>query len=265
LKLYLAAIFGSPRGHGESSGPFNVLAATAPLSNVRSPNWGKHRFASSGGSPKVSRALGAGMLMSRLKMRGKIPAGRIFALGEPLVRDRSSRIWWVLLLRAAAAVTFGVLTLVWPRHTALALVWLFGGYATFDGLVSLAISARDGFRSRWALTLGGAASIAAGVFAFAQPRRFALVIIAILGCWLILHGMIELGELSGAMATPDRPDRTRRGSAFVNGAMSVLFGASLIAAPRLGALSLTWAMAAWAIMHGLLMIPNALALRRRPR
>jgi uncharacterized membrane protein HdeD (DUF308 family) len=48
----------------------------------------------------------------------------------------------------------------------------------------------------------------------------------------------------------------------MDGLMSALFGVGLIAVPRIGALGLIWALGGWAILHGLLMIPFALKLRR---
>jgi uncharacterized membrane protein HdeD (DUF308 family) len=44
--------------------------------------------------------------------------------------------------------------------------------------------------------------------------------------------------------------------------MSALFGLGLVAAPRAGALGLMWAIGAWAVAPGGLMIPFALSLRR---
>jgi hypothetical protein len=70
-----------------------------------------------------------------------LAAGATFQLGQPILGDRLSRVWWAVLLRAAAAVVFGLATLVWPRHSALALLALFGAYAIFDGLTLLLISA----------------------------------------------------------------------------------------------------------------------------
>jgi uncharacterized membrane protein HdeD (DUF308 family) len=175
-----------------------------------------------------------------------------------------------VLLRAIAAVAFGVLIIAWPRHTALALVGLFGGYALFDGLTALLISARGGRApTRFWLALAGAASIAAGVFAFARPRLLVLVLIGVIGAWLILRGLAEIiteisltDEGGAALA---RGEKKRRWSVLLNGGMSAVFGAGLIAVPRAGALGFMWAVGAWAILHGAFMVPFALRLRRAPR
>jgi uncharacterized membrane protein HdeD (DUF308 family) len=44
-----------------------------------------------------------------------------------------SRSWWILAVRGAAAVIFGLLALIWPQITLLALVLVFGAYAFIDG------------------------------------------------------------------------------------------------------------------------------------
>jgi uncharacterized membrane protein HdeD (DUF308 family) len=52
------------------------------------------------------------------------------------------RSWKVLALRGLAGVLFGVIALLWPSITLVALVLLFGGYAMVDGLLALAAATR---------------------------------------------------------------------------------------------------------------------------
>lgn len=216
------------------------------------------------------------MFVTRLMRRRQTVVSVALPVGRPLLHDLWSHIWWATLLRASAAVLFGIATLAWPRHTALALVFLFGVYALVDGAGALVISVRGGrSRPRWWAVAAGAVSIAAGVFALAEPRQVALVIMTIIGVWLILHGGAEIiGEPS--MRGPRRPpqidgdpwaltgrEHARRDwSMLINGAMSALCGVGLILAPRIGALALIWAIGAWAVLHGVLMLPYALRLRR---
>src|ERR1700686_3744297 len=48
-----------------------------------------------------------------------------------------SRNWWLLALRGALAVVFGIAAFVWPGITFDILVLLFGAYAFIDGVVVL--------------------------------------------------------------------------------------------------------------------------------
>ncbi len=85
----------------------------------------------------------------------------VFVLGD----------WRSLAFRGAAAVVFGVLSLVWPRISLTALVLLFGAYALVDGVSILvdAARARGEHQRRWGPLLEGAVSIAAGLVALYGP------------------------------------------------------------------------------------------------
>ena len=50
------------------------------------------------------------------------------------------RSWWVLLLRGAAAIIFGVLTWMQPVASAAALVLVFGAYVFVDGLLGIYVA-----------------------------------------------------------------------------------------------------------------------------
>jgi uncharacterized membrane protein HdeD (DUF308 family) len=202
---------------------------------------------------------------SPIQRKQRVLARATFRLGRPILQDGMARMWWAVLIRAGASVLFGLVTLAWPKHTAFALITLFGAYALIDGFIALIISVRrEGLPTRWWLALGGATSIAAGLFALARPVLMVLVLIAVMGAWLILRGITEvLGHASFADEAGRR--KRRHWSAYLNGAMSALFGVGLIAAPRIGALALMWAIGTWAVLHGLLMIPFALRLRSEHR
>ncbi|HEX7331342.1 MAG TPA: DUF308 domain-containing protein [Pyrinomonadaceae bacterium] len=55
-------------------------------------------------------------------------------------------------LRGVAAVVFGVLAVVWPGITLLALVFLFGAYAITVGVFATAAGLRGREQERWAFT-----------------------------------------------------------------------------------------------------------------
>ena len=67
------------------------------------------------------------------------------------------RSWWVLLLRGAAAIIFGVLTWMQPAASAAALVLVFGAYVFVDGLLGIytAIKSRQQSRHWWVVLLWG--------------------------------------------------------------------------------------------------------------
>lgn len=46
-----------------------------------------------------------------------------------------TRNWWLYAVRGVLGIIFGILALVWPEQTILALVLLFGAYALVDALM----------------------------------------------------------------------------------------------------------------------------------
>ena len=52
-------------------------------------------------------------------------------------------IWWMILVRGIFGVIFGIIALVWPGITVVALVFVFGIYSIVDGVVTLVRAIRD--------------------------------------------------------------------------------------------------------------------------
>ena len=113
------------------------------------------------------------------------------------------RSWWVLLLRGAAAIIFGVLTWMQPAASAAALVLVFGAYVFVDGLLGIytAIKSRQQSRHWWVVLLWGLTGVVVGVLTVINPAITALVtgqwqiglfVVAMLlgiksACWLEAH------------------------------------------------------------------------------
>jgi hypothetical protein len=51
-----------------------------------------------------------------------------------------ARRWWLITLRGALAVVFGLLAIMWPAITVLALVLLWGAYALIDGITAVGLA-----------------------------------------------------------------------------------------------------------------------------
>src|SRR5256885_4424651 len=109
--------------------------------------------------------------------------------------DALARNWWVVALRGALAVLFGVLALVWPAITIGVLVLLFGAYALVDGVFALGSAlfggARVEGRRAW-LILEGVVGVAAGIVAFVWPGVTALALLWVIAAWAIITGVLEI-------------------------------------------------------------------------
>src|ERR1700704_2139141 len=102
--------------------------------------------------------------------------------------------WWILAVRGAAAVLFGILTFVAPQISLVTLVMLFGAYALVDGAFNLVLAFRGrGRLPRWGMLVAeGVSSIAAGVMTFMWPAITALVLLYIIAAWAMVTGVMEI-------------------------------------------------------------------------
>lgn len=169
---------------------------------------------------------------------------------------------WMLMLRGAIAIAFGVLALLWPGLTLLVLVGLFAAYAVLGGIVSMAAAfrIRRADRKWWLPLLLGVISLAAGIYAVVVPSVTALVLVLLMAANAIFTGVLDI-----AMAV--RLRRLLRGHwlLLLGGAVSILFGVLVIAAPGAGALAMVWLISFYAILTGLLLFGLGLRARRAAR
>lgn len=173
--------------------------------------------------------------------------------------ERMSRDWWLVALQGVAAIMFGVLALIWPQITLLALVFLFAAYAIVDGTLSLIRGFRrggDGGRvDGWEIARG-IIGIAAGVIAFALPDITAYALLLVIAAWAIVSGAIEL-----IAAYQLRKTIQGEWLLVLDGALSILFGLLLIVDPSVGALAVVWLIGAFAIVSGVTLLVVANRLR----
>jgi uncharacterized membrane protein HdeD (DUF308 family) len=170
-----------------------------------------------------------------------------------------SRTWWMLAVRGVAAVIFGLLALIWPQITLLALVLVFGAYALVDGVFSLVAAARGrelAGGSRGWLILEGLLGIAAGIVAIVWPDITALALLWVIAAWAVVTGVLEI-----VAAIRLRRVLDNEWLLIVAGALSVVFGLILIIWPGSGAIGLVWLIGIYAIAFGIVLLGLALRLR----
>jgi uncharacterized membrane protein HdeD (DUF308 family) len=168
------------------------------------------------------------------------------------------RTWWVLALRGAIALLFGVLALVWPGLTLLWLVALFAAYALLGGVASVigAVRHRHSDEKWWLIFLLGLVSMAAAVSAIVYPGLTALVLVLMMGANALLTGVLDL-----AVAIRLRQAIRGKWLLILSGIASIVFGVWVFLFPGAGALALVWLISVHAIVTGVLLL--ALAFRVR--
>ena len=171
-----------------------------------------------------------------------------------------TRNWWVLAVRGGAAVTFGIVALVWPGLTVLALVLLFGAYALVDGVLALYAAVvdrrRTGGQRAW-LAVEGVVGVLAAIAAVVWPQITALALLYVIAAWALITGVAEI-------FTAVRLRREIQGEWMLalSGVLSILFALLAFVFPQSGALAVVWLIATYAIIFGVVLLVLAFRLRR---
>jgi uncharacterized membrane protein HdeD (DUF308 family) len=162
-----------------------------------------------------------------------------------------ARRWWAVALQGLAAVIFGILALVWPRPTLVALVLVFGAFVLADGIFALvqAIAWRKLIRRWWAVALAGVAGMIVGVLTFIWPGATGLVLLSFVAAWAMITGILEI-----VAAVELRRLIEGEWLMVVNGILSVVFGVLVVLFPGAGALGVAWMIGAYALISGILLI-----------
>jgi uncharacterized membrane protein HdeD (DUF308 family) len=177
---------------------------------------------------------------------------------ESLTRPFMADAWWSVLIRGVATLLFGLLTLAWPGVTLLSLVILYGCFALLDGGVALGAALTGGKGSRWMMALTGVIGIAAGAVALFWPGMTAVVLVLIIGWCSVFRGVFEI-----IAAIRLRREIPNEWILILSGAVSILFGLAVLAAPGAGALALLWLIGGWAVVIGVLLVALSFKLRKR--
>ena len=99
--------------------------------------------------------------------------------------------WWVLLLWGLIGIGAGVLTLVAPGVTALALLFYVAAWAVATGVLEIvaAIRLRKTIRGEFWLILSGLLSVVFGILLMAQPGAGALALLWMIAAYAVIFGI----------------------------------------------------------------------------
>lgn len=160
-----------------------------------------------------------------------------------------------LAVRGILAILFGILALVWPGLTILALAILFGVYALVNGIDMIA----DGFRGhrsggqRAAYAIGGALGVVAGLVTLFWPGITALALVILVGLWAVVTGVLDI--VAATRIPGSWP-------LVLLGFLSVVAGFLVLARPRAGAYAIAVVVGVYAIIAGVLMLAELWRDRR---
>ena len=160
------------------------------------------------------------------------------------------RTWWVFLVGGIASVIFGVLAFINPGIALLVLATFFAAAVLVDGAFNIvgAIQNRDK-DGWWIMLLLGIFELAVGGYALANPPVKMMAFIL-----LVAFEAIVLGVFMVTLGYKVRQATRREWILYLTGALSILFGLTVIANPAVGGLSIIYVVASWAIVIGTLKI-----------
>jgi uncharacterized membrane protein HdeD (DUF308 family) len=183
----------------------------------------------------------------------------IFARGSinDAMSARLAQNWWAIALRGVLAILFGVIALLMPGVTMLALVLLFAAYMLVDGILAIVAAVRAARQhDRWGwLILEGVVDLIAGGIAFVWPVITIVAFVFLLGAWAIVSGALLL--IASFRLNLDHG----RWLMALGAVISVVWGVLLVIWPLPGAVVLTWWMAGYALFFGGALLVLAYRLR----
>jgi uncharacterized membrane protein HdeD (DUF308 family) len=162
---------------------------------------------------------------------------------------------WLLALRGVVAIVFGVMAVLLPGITVVALAILFGAYALVNGVITMVAAFRrqqDAAR-RVAQVLAGLLGVAAGIVALVWPGITALALVVVVGAWALVTGALEIWA---ATRIPGQ------WMPLVVGAVSMVVGLLILLRPGVGAVALALTVGVYAIAAGVLMLAESWHLHR---
>lgn len=171
-------------------------------------------------------------------------------------------VWWLPVLRGVLMIVLGLLLLVEPLGTLVALVWVFGVFAVVDGAVVLmqALLARGRPGFGW-LVAEGLVSIAFGALIMLWPDVTALVLFYLLALWVLVLGVTAVV----VAVTQYRARDLAWSGTLVFGLIGFLFGLLLAIKPQGTVDVILTVYGLFAFVAGIVMLVSGFATRSLSR
>ena len=99
---------------------------------------------------------------------------------------------WILLFEGVVSVAAGLVAVLLPSLTALALLYLIGAWAVITGVLEIvaAVRLRRRIQGEWWLALSGVLSVILGVLIMVAPGAGALALVLWIGAFAIVFGVL---------------------------------------------------------------------------
>jgi uncharacterized membrane protein HdeD (DUF308 family) len=169
--------------------------------------------------------------------------------------------WWVLAVRGAAALLFGMLALLWPGITLLVFVAMFAAYAMVSGTMAVIGAIRHRSEKGWWVSLLlGIVGAGAGLVAVFNPGLTLFVLVLLVAAHAVVTGIFDI-----VAAIRLRKEIEREWLLVLTGVVSLVFGLLVFLFPPAGALALALMAAFYAIFIGTALLVLAFRCRKSAR
>jgi uncharacterized membrane protein HdeD (DUF308 family) len=174
------------------------------------------------------------------------------------IGNEITRNWWMVALRGAFAILFGILTIAWPQITVVVLVALFGAWALLDGISAFVAAWRsaEAKQTWWPFLVTGVLGVGAAIVTWVWPQITALSLLYVIAVWAIASGVLQI-----VAAIRMRKIITNEFWLALAGIGSVVFGLLVLVFPGAGAIGIAWAIGWYAILFGILLVMLGFRLR----
>jgi uncharacterized membrane protein HdeD (DUF308 family) len=163
------------------------------------------------------------------------------------------RNWWLFLIVGVISILAGILALVWPDITLLALGLFVGIGLLFIGGLDIAEAIAGSPDSRALTSIVGVLSIIAGIVCLRRPGESLLALVIVLGVYLIVEGVIRF-----IRAFQELEDRA---ALMLLGIVDAILGILILSLPELSLVTLAILFALSLLIRGAFMVWVAFKLR----
>lgn len=117
----------------------------------------------------------------------------VFAIAAGIKAARNGERWGLLILEGIVDLAAGLVAVLWPAITLVALIWLIAVWAIVTGALMLgAAFSLNLDHGRWWLALGGIASFIFGILLVIEPLIGAVVLTMWIGAYALVFGIFLL-------------------------------------------------------------------------
>jgi uncharacterized membrane protein HdeD (DUF308 family) len=166
---------------------------------------------------------------------------------------QSAKNWWLFLILGLVSVIAGILAIVYPGLTLLALGIFAGVSLLMIGIIDIVEAIAGDPESRALSAIVGVLSLLAGLVCLRRPGESLLALVIVLGFWLIVAGIVRFVRALSALE-----DRTLLVALAI---LDVILGILILSLPELSLVTLAVLFAISLLARGVFSVVTAFRLR----